>query len=148
MSEPSRIEVPFRWGDMDAYGHVNNVQYLRILEDARVHGFAEWGRDRASIVDEGVVVTRHAIDYLRPLTFRHAPVEVRMWVTAIGGASFDLGYEIADPARVGTQVYAVAETGLATFDLETGRPRRVGEALTAVLRDHLGEPVRFRRTRA
>ena len=37
-----RVEVPLRWSDMDAYGHVNNVQYLRLLEDARVIGFREW----------------------------------------------------------------------------------------------------------
>ena len=28
-------DVPLRWSDMDAYGHVNNVQFLRLLEDAR-----------------------------------------------------------------------------------------------------------------
>ena len=29
------IELPVRWGDMDAFGHVNNVQYMRYL--GRVH---------------------------------------------------------------------------------------------------------------
>jgi len=26
---PVRIEVPVAWGEMDAFGHVNNVVYLR-----------------------------------------------------------------------------------------------------------------------
>ena len=30
------IELPVRWGDMDAFGHVNNVQYRRYLESGRV----------------------------------------------------------------------------------------------------------------
>ena len=34
--------VPLRWSDMDAYGHVNNVQYLRLLEEARITAFAQW----------------------------------------------------------------------------------------------------------
>ena len=38
---PYRVNVPLRWSDMDAYGHVNNVQFLRLLEDARVIGFEE-----------------------------------------------------------------------------------------------------------
>ncbi|MGL5850524.1 MAG: acyl-CoA thioesterase, partial [Phycicoccus sp.] len=38
MGAPYRVEVPLRWSDMDAYGHVNNVQFLRLLEDARVVG--------------------------------------------------------------------------------------------------------------
>lgn len=29
-------EIPVRWGDMDAYGHVNNAVYMRYLEEARV----------------------------------------------------------------------------------------------------------------
>ncbi|WP_067865602.1 acyl-CoA thioesterase [Neptuniibacter marinus] len=28
--------IPVRWGDMDAYGHVNNAMYMRYLEEARV----------------------------------------------------------------------------------------------------------------
>ena len=28
--------VPMRWGDMDPYGHVNNVEVVRLLEEARV----------------------------------------------------------------------------------------------------------------
>ncbi|HIZ99270.1 MAG TPA: thioesterase family protein, partial [Candidatus Janibacter merdipullorum] len=35
-------DVVLRWGDMDAYGHVNNVQYHRLLEEARVRAFASW----------------------------------------------------------------------------------------------------------
>ncbi|MDQ1536954.1 MAG: acyl-CoA thioester hydrolase, partial [Actinomycetota bacterium] len=33
MSQPTyAVDVPLRWSDMDAYGHVNNVQFLRLLE--------------------------------------------------------------------------------------------------------------------
>ena len=67
-----RVNVPLRWSDMDAYGHVNNVQFLRLLEDARVIGFEEWfGQDR-SVLDEGILVARHEIEYLAPLLFRRA----------------------------------------------------------------------------
>ena len=66
------VNVPLRWSDMDAYGHVNNVQFLRLLEDARVTGFQDWfGRDKA-LLEEGVLVSRHEIEYIAPLTFRHA----------------------------------------------------------------------------
>lgn len=146
MTDPSptyRVQVPLRWSDMDAYGHVNNVQYLRLLEDARVIGFREWfpGRD---LVGNGIVVSRHEIEYRTPLVYRAAPIEVEMWVTAISGASFDLGYRVCDPPALGEGVYAVAETGLVAFDLETGRPRRLPDEAKELLRVHLGEPVAFR----
>ncbi|MCA0322864.1 MAG: acyl-CoA thioesterase [Actinobacteria bacterium] len=143
MARPYRVEVPLRWSDMDAYGHVNNVQYLRLLEDARVIGFREWFPDR-DVVGSGLVVTHHVIEYLRPLVYRSQPVEVEMWVTRVAAASFDLDYRIIDPLSVGTDVYAVAQTGLAAFDLEAGRPRRLGDAAMAELRSRVGKPVAFR----
>lgn len=139
-----RVEVPLRWSDMDAYGHVNNVQFLRLLEDARVLGFVEWfGQDR-SLVDEGVLVARHEIEYIAPLTFRHAPIAVDMWCTKIGGAGFDLGYEVRDPEGVGAGHYARAETTLVVYDFRTASPRRVRPEERAVLQAHRGDPVAFR----
>ena len=32
-------KVAMRWQDMDAYGHVNNVQFLTYVEEARVEMF-------------------------------------------------------------------------------------------------------------
>ena len=33
--------MPIRWGDMDAYGHVNNTVYFRYMEQARVEWLEE-----------------------------------------------------------------------------------------------------------
>ena len=33
---PVIIELPVLWGDMDAFGHVNNVVYFRYFETARI----------------------------------------------------------------------------------------------------------------
>lgn len=147
MARPYRVEVPLRWSDMDAYGHVNNVQYLRLLEDARVIGFREWFDDR-DVVGRGLVVSRHEIEYLHPLVHRPEPIEVEMWVTKVSAASFDLGYRVCDPEDVGTTVYAVAETGLVAYDLAANRPRRLGPEATAILRAHLGPEVTFRWSRS
>lgn len=138
------VEVALRWSDMDAYRHVNNVQFLRLLEDARVIGFAEWfGQDR-NLLDTGVLVARHEIEYLAPLAFRHAPIRVDMWATAIGGASFDLAYEVRDPGAVGDRLYARAETSLVGYDFAAESPRRLDERQRAVLKEHSGDPVPFR----
>ena len=123
---PYRVDVPLRWSDMDAYGHVNNVQFLRLLEDARVIGFQEWfGQDR-SMLDEGVLVARHEIEYLAPLVFRIAPIQVDMWATQISGASFDLGLRGARPGLGrATALYARAETTLVAYDFTAAKPRRL-----------------------
>ena len=144
MTGPHVVEVPLRWSDMDAYGHVNNVQFLRLLEDARVGGLRAWNAGGPSMLEEGIVVTRHAIEYRAPLTYRPEPVAVDLWVTRIHGAGFDVGYVVRDPVPVGDTVYAVAETGLALYDFAASRPRRLGPEARATLEPHRGEAVTFR----
>ncbi|MEV4611935.1 thioesterase family protein [Kitasatospora sp. NPDC049258] len=118
---------PMRWSDMDAFGHVNNVVFLRYLEEARIdfmfHRAAEAG---AGEFAGGSVVARHEIDYKRPLTHRAEPVTVETWVTQIGGASLTVAYEIKDVAEDGTEtVYVRAKTVVVPYNLAEGRPRRI-----------------------
>lgn len=86
------VHVPARWGDMDAYGHVNNVAMLSIMEEARV---ALFGPPPSSgekptvapnppiplfdLVPEGVqaLIAEHGIRYLAQLPYTGEPVPVR-----------------------------------------------------------------------
>jgi acyl-CoA thioester hydrolase len=132
---------------MDAYAHINNVQFLRLLEDARVIAFRDWFDQDRSLLDEGVLVSRHEIEYRRPLGFRHDPVRIEMWVSRVGGAGFDVAYIVRDPDELGGAVYAVAETELALYDFEASRPRRMRPEEKASLEVHAGEAAPFRRRR-
>lgn len=127
--------VPLRWADMDALGHVNNVVYLRYLQEARVDMlFVHAPRHGAERLAGGVVVSRHEIGYRAPLRFRPRPVRVETWVTDIRAASFGLGYQVLDESASGERtVYAVASSVLVPYDLTEGRPRRVDAEERAVL---------------
>ena len=53
-----RFPLAVRWGDMDAYGHVNNVSFLRYLESGRV-AYADAVYDRPIKADgENVILSR------------------------------------------------------------------------------------------
>ncbi|PSK96642.1 acyl-CoA thioester hydrolase [Haloactinopolyspora alba] len=131
--------VPLRWADMDAFAHVNNVVYLRYLQEARVDMlFVHAPRHGAEQLAEGVVVARHEVGYRAPLQFRAGAVRVETWVSAIGNASFTLGYEVLDVNGDGERVvYAVASTVLVPYDLEDARPRRVSDEERLVLESFL-----------
>ncbi|MBZ6093149.1 acyl-CoA thioesterase [Streptomyces olivaceus] len=118
---------PLRWADMDAYGHVNNVVFLRYLEEARIDFLHRPEKD----FKQGSVVARHEIDYKRQLVHRHHPVDIELWVTQIKAASFTLTYEVKD----GDVVYVRASTVIVPFDFEAQRPRRI----TAEEREFLQE---------
>lgn len=136
-----------RWSDMDAFGHVNNVQVLRLLEEVRVHAFEDL-RDHGgpSLLESGVVVARHEVEYLAPLVWRLAPVPTDIWITAVGGASFEVGYEIYDDDEDGARtVYVRAATTCVAYDLGTGSARRLSDTERDVLESWTDEPVPFRR---
>ena len=148
---PYAAHVALRWSDMDAYAHINNVQFLRLLEDARVIAFRDWFDARReggrSLLDEGVLVSRHEIEYRRPLGYRHEPIRIEMWVSRIGGAGFDVAYIVRDPLELGDSVYAVAETELALYDFGANGPRRMRPEERGSLEGLAGEPAPFRRRR-
>lgn len=139
------VEVPLRWGDMDAYQHVNNATYLRYLEEGRIQAFQEWFGDVHGLLDEGIVVARTEIDYLVPLVYGREPARVVLWCSHVSGASFDLAYEIG---RAGSEVVHVrAEVTMVTFDLRKQAPRRLTDGERAALEKVLGEPVPLRSRR-
>jgi acyl-CoA thioester hydrolase len=112
---------------MDAYGHVNNVVFLRYLEEARIDFLFRPDKE----FKQGSVVARHEIDYKRQLVHRHAPVDIELWVTQVRAASFTLAYEVKDDDLV----YVRASTVIVPFDFEAQRPRRI----TAEEREFLAE---------
>ena len=118
---------PLRWADMDSLGHVNNVTYVDYLQEARVDMMAAHSVMAASgVPGQGVVVVRHDIEFLAPLTFRAQPVRIETWATKIRAASFTLRYEILDLSPDGSRrLYTRASTLLTPFVFATERPRRL-----------------------
>ncbi|MCW2496443.1 MAG: hypothetical protein JWQ77_2367 [Jatrophihabitans sp.] len=117
---------------MDAYRHVNNGAYLAYLEQARIGMFFH----RHTGFSEGTVISRHEIDYVRPIVYHPEPLRVEVWIEKIGGARFTVRYEIFD----GTTLAARAATSCVTFDFSTDRPRRLTEAERAILVSYSDEP--------
>ncbi|MDN5668540.1 MAG: acyl-CoA thioesterase [Renibacterium salmoninarum] len=156
MSSVIQIPLQIRFGDIDSYGHVNNVQYIQFLEDARVQlthtplGEAAGAGAQAGdcfndlvAADQFTLVGRHEIEYLAPLTFRTEPVFVNIWITRIGAASFDFGYTVAEAD--GSKVYAQAASGMVLVSRNTGRPVFLDGPQRHALENWLGEPIDFRR---
>ncbi len=96
-------ERTVRDADIDQFGHVNNLVWLRFtLELATAHSDAA-GWDAARYREAGVVwiVHRHEIDYLRPAT----PGDVlreETWIETMRGARCVRAYRfsLADQTRV------------------------------------------------
>lgn len=156
-----RLSMPIalRWADLDAYGHVNNVEVLRLLEEARIAAFWRHGADPAptAVLESGPDAASHTfvaaveVEYLLALDYHRDPVTVELWLGHLGGASIDVCYRIlapADPQRPGELVPHVhARTTIVVVDAATGRPRRLSAEERAAWEPYVEEPVAFRRRR-
>lgn len=119
-------ECPLRWADLDPLGHINNVIYVDYLQEARIDMLMTHAPDpRVEDLAEGVVVVRHEVKYVAPLTFRLRPVKIESWVTEVRAASFTMAYEVFDEDQDGRTVYLRAKTVLTPYVFATERPRRI-----------------------
>ncbi len=138
-----------RWADLDQLGHVNNVVYVDYLQEARVDMLRAHGRGPGALA-EGLVVVRHEVTYLKPLTYDFRPVSIECWVTEIRAATFTMAYEIFHdvpsdrPAEGGPHdepgdrvVYVRATTVLTPFVFAEERPRRITAEEREALQGHL-----------
>ncbi|AKU17397.1 acyl-CoA thioesterase [Luteipulveratus mongoliensis] len=143
---PYYVDVPLRWSDMDALRHVNNVQFVRLLEEARVIALREWFRESDGRTRHPqLLIARTEIDYVRQLKYRPEPIVVAIWVSKISGASFDIGYEVQASRDADAEVYAAAESTQVAFDMETQRPVRIAAHDRLLLEKVQGEPVSLKR---
>jgi len=81
------MDIPIRWGDMDAMGHVNNTIYFRYLEQMRISWFDALGIGGHDDPQGPVIVNAHC-SFIRELRYP-GTVHGRMFVGRIGRSSFE-----------------------------------------------------------
>lgn len=86
-------------------------------------------------------VARQEIEYLAPVPYRLEPLPISMWISKIGGASFDICYEVPGPDGVAVR----ASTTLVLIDENTGRPKRLSDEMREAWKPFMDDPVQFRR---
>ncbi len=84
-------EIPVRWGDMDAYGHVNNTLYFRYFEEARFQWMLEKGLPLKS--DTHPVVVTIGCTFLRPI-FHPETLRIDVFLSEPGRSSFMVTYKV------------------------------------------------------
>ncbi|MEY2847876.1 MAG: hypothetical protein RI885_541 [Actinomycetota bacterium] len=151
----TRLHIPIalRWSDFDAYAHVNNAEMLRLLEEARIQAF--WRPDDGDGADTALLdarpgaetislIARQEIEYVAPIPYMRAPIDVELWIGRIGGASAEICYELYSPAGVLPRVlFTRAVTTLVMVTAASGRPTRIPDALRAAWETYVEPPVVF-----
>ena len=127
---PAIYEYPhqIQESEIDAQGHVGNLEYLRWMQDAALaHSAAEgWPPQRYHEIGAGWVVRSHKIEYLQP-AFADEKIVVFTWVSDFKKIQSLRKYKIV--RSTDDQTIAVAETNWAFIGMEHRVPRRVPQEL-------------------
>lgn len=123
--------VTVRWGDMDAFQHVNNAAYLTYLEEARLQWLehvGDWFTESAS-----PVLAASEVNYRRPITW---PTRLRIELRCerIGSTSLTLQHRLID-ADDADRLFSDGRVVMVWMDVASGK----SSALPARLRAAAGK---------
>lgn len=123
-----QTEIPIRWGDMDAYGHVNNTVYFRYAEQARCEWLEKMG---FKVAPEGItpVIINAGCTFLRPMNYP-GTVQLRMFAGVPGRSSLETYYEMRLAGD--DTLYCEGSAKVVWMDAATGKSAPVPDAVRAL----------------
>ncbi|ALS63353.1 acyl-CoA thioesterase [Pandoraea norimbergensis] len=102
------MSMPIRWGDMDAFGHVNNTVYFRYMEQVRISWLEtlDVASEERSAGEGPVIINAH-MTFLKQLRYP-GDIDCRMFIGEPGRTSVDTRFELR---RADTPDVIAAEGG-------------------------------------
>lgn len=127
VNEPFELAIAIEPSDIDQLGHVNNVTYLRWVQDVAV---AHW-QSAAPAADQARllwVVVRHEIDY-KQAAYLNDAIVARTWVGTASRIRFERHTELLRASD--RSVLARARTVWCPLDAQSGKPVSVSDQVRA-----------------
>ena len=112
-------------GDFDVLGHVNNVVYLRWVQDIAI---THWNAVATKELDDRYfwIALKHTIEYRDPI-LPGETAEIRTWFGKIHGPRFDRHVDIRKPGAKRYSSRSVTEW--CCIDKQTKRPVRITDEI-------------------
>ena len=121
------IALGVRWGDMDAFNHVNNAQYLRYLEEARVQWLASLpGVSLADRITPVLVASQ--VNYRQPIEWPNE-IAIELFIDKLGNSSLTMGHRML--SSNGSVLYSDGSVVMVWVDARTGKSVPLPKAVRA-----------------
>lgn len=122
--------IPVRWGDMDAYGHVNNTVYFRYVEENRVQWLESLGFRVSPTEPCSPVIINASFTFLIPIIYP-ATLTVKLYAGKPGRSSVMTWYELW--VHGDERLHAEGHSKIVWMDTRTGKSAPLPQALLAHL---------------
>lgn len=126
----ARVPISVRWGDLDAFDHVNNAAFLVYVQEARIVWLSRLG---AQLRDETKmpVVAAASLNFRRQLGWP-ARIVVELSIARVGNSSLTIAHRIVAEDDA-TCLYADGEAVMVWIDPASGRSIALPEAVRAAV---------------
>jgi acyl-CoA thioester hydrolase len=125
------IELPVLWGDMDAFGHVNNTIYFRWFESARVEYLHRISLESdRSTAKYGPILASVKCDFRRQVKFPDV-MTIGARITRLGRTSMSMAHAIA--SREQNAIVAEGDSTIVVFDYAANKPLAIPPELRAAI---------------
>lgn len=126
MSYPVTVEFPIHWGEMDAFGHVNNARFFTWFESSRIAFFQAAGVSLDPTHSVAPILAAAHCDYVEPVVFP-ARLVVGAKATKLGNTSLTLEHAVWR-AGAPERILARGTSVVVLLNYATGEKVRVPEA--------------------
>jgi acyl-CoA thioester hydrolase len=127
----SIISLPIQWGDMDAFGHVNNTIPIRWFESSRIAYMDHTGSDALmQAAGLGPILASIRCDYLRQMHYPDT-VWIGAKITRLGNSSLNMVHAVFSEHQ--QAVTAEADSTIVVFDYQANKPRRIPDQVRQAL---------------
>jgi acyl-CoA thioester hydrolase len=122
MNYPSKLNIRIDWSDLDVYGHVNNVAYIRYVQTARVQYIMPLELIEQYLSTKiSIILASTNIQYLSPLFFPgEAMIETS--IDFIKNSSFGFSHRIRNAEG---QIVAEAQDVMVYYDFNKNEKVRI-----------------------
>jgi len=121
-------EMPIRWTDLDAYGHLNHALFFNFITEARAKLFNEL----LPIKGMCHFVTAHVeCSYKNPY-YHPDTIILKQYCTAISNSSFNLTYEFFSEKKPNL-LHALASVKMVACNPTSSRPTRLPQEVITLI---------------
>jgi acyl-CoA thioester hydrolase len=125
-----RHAIEPRWRDLDAFGHVNNSNFLTYLEEARIRWFQTFDGEWVNAAMAPLLAAVQ-LNYRAPIDYPSA-IQVELFAERIGNTSLTVGHRIL--SADGSTLHADGHVVMVWIDRATGRPIPLPDLVLKALR--------------
>lgn len=129
---PIQERIPVAWGEMDSFGHLNNIYYFRYFETTRIHFFQEIGllqykRERGI----GPILAETSCRFRKPV-FYPDTLTIGARVKSIGKTSFIMEFRVMSDAA---GLAAAGEARMVLYDYNASKKTDIPAHIKTSLSD-------------